>query len=196
MPKKNKSSILKWTNDLKDGVALWRRILLCLSGVAAFINVLFVVLVIRGKLSSYFWGILGAIMYGAYAFAYGYVGDAQLYTLFFLPMQFIGIYVWSSELDNESTTRVKSLKLVGWIIVIILCLGLGVLFFYEIPAFSKLLTKQYFFDTMLLPRILDASTNAVSVIGQFLLIFCYWEQYILWLIANIIGIVMYSGKLY
>jgi nicotinamide mononucleotide transporter len=109
-------------------------------------------------------------------------------------MQFIGIYIWSKELDNQSTTRVKSLKLIGWILVIILCLGLGVLFYYEIPAFSKLLTSQYGFQSMLIPHILDASTNALSVVGQFLLILCYWEQYILWLLVNIMGIIMYSGK--
>lgn len=193
-PQQSKRSLLKWTNDLNDGVPLWRRILLCLSGVAAFTNVLNVVLVIKGKISSYFWGIIGAILYGVYAFAYGYVGDAQLYVLFFLPMQFVGIYTWSNQLDNQSTTRVKSLNIIGWIFVIVLCLGLGVLFYYEIPAFSKLLTSQYFFETMPIPHIFDASTNAISVVGQFLLILCYWEQYILWACVNLIGIIMYSGK--
>lgn len=189
-----KRSILKWTNDYNDGIPLWRRILLCLSGVAAFTNVLNVVLVIQGKISSYFWGIIGAILYGVYAFAYGYVGDAQLYALFFLPMQFVGMYIWSKELDSQSTTRVKSLSKIGWIFVIILCVGLGALFYYEIPAFAKLLTSQYFFETMLVPHILDASTNALSVVAQFLLILCYWEQYILWTCVNIMAIIMYSGK--
>jgi len=128
-----------------------------------------------------------------YAFAYGYVGDAQLYVLFFLPMQFIGMYIWSNELDNQSTTRVRSLTNIGRLIVIILCVGLGAAFYYEIPAFSKLLTGGYFYETMLAPRILDASTNAISVVAQFLLILCYWEQYVLWLCVNVIGIVMYSG---
>lgn len=133
-------------------------------------------------------------MYGIFAFAYGYVGDAQLYVLFFLPMQFIGIYVWSKQLDNESTTRVKSLRILGWILTIGLCVGLGALFYFEIPAFSKLLTSQYFFADKQIPHILDAATNAISVVGQFLLILCYWEQYILWLCVNIIAIIMYSGK--
>ena len=161
---------------------------------ASFTNVLNVVLVIQGKISAYFWGIIGAILYGIFAFAYGYVGDAQLYVLFFLPMQFIGIYVWSRQLDYESTTRVKSLKILGWIFVVLLCVGFGALFYFEIPAFSKLLTGQYLFADNLVPHILDASTNAISVVGQFLLIFCYWEQYILWLCVNIIAIIMYSGK--
>ncbi|CAF3656435.1 unnamed protein product [Adineta steineri] len=194
-PQEQKRSLLKWTNDLNDGVPLWRRILLCLSGIAAFTNVLNVVLVIQGKISSYFWGILGAILYGIYSFAYGYVGDAQLYILFFLPMQFVGIYIWSKQLDNQSTTRVKSLKLIGWLFIIILCVGLAFLFYYEIPAFSKLLTSQYFFETNFVPHLLDASTNTLSVVAQFLLIFCYWEQYILWAGVNIMAIIMYSGLL-
>jgi nicotinamide mononucleotide transporter PnuC len=187
-------SLIKWINELNNGVPLWRRICLCLSGIAAFTNVLNVVLVIRGKISSYFWGIIGAILYGIYSFAYGYVGDAQLYVLFFLPMQFIGIYMWSNQLDTQSTTRVKSLKLIGWIFVIILCVGLGFLFYYEIPAFSKLLTSQYFFQTSFIPHLLDALTNALSFVAQFLLILCYWEQYVLWAAVNIMGIIMYSGK--
>lgn len=173
---------------------MWRRILLCFSGISAFTNVLNVVLVIRGKLSAYFWGIIGAILYGIYAFAYGYVGDAQLYVLFFLPMQFVGIYIWSSQLDSQATTRVKSLNLFGWILVVILSVGLGFLFYFEIPAFSKLLTSQYFFEENFVPHLFDAITNTISVLAQFLLIFCFWEQYILWVAVNIIGIIMYSGK--
>lgn len=195
LPKSNVPSLLKWTNLASDNVALWRRILLCLSGVSAFTNVLNVVLVIRGKISCYFWGILGAILYGTFAFAFSYVGDAQLYILFFLPMQFVGVYIWSRELDNQSTTRVKSLTWIGWIIVVVLSVGLGASFFYEIPAFSRLLTSEYAFDDKLAPHILDACTNSLSVIGQFLLIFCYWEQYIFWLTVNILGIIMYSGVL-
>lgn len=194
LPKSNVPSLLKWTNLASANVLLWRRILLCLSGVSAVTNVLNVVLVIRGKFSCYFWGVLGAILYGTFAFAFSYVGDAQLYILFFLPMQFIGVYIWSRELDNQSTTRVKSLTWIGWIIVLVLSVGLGALFFYEIPACSRAFTGEYAFNDKLAPHILDASTNSLSVIGQFLLIFCYWEQYIFWLTVNILGIIMYSGK--
>ncbi|CAF0763666.1 unnamed protein product [Didymodactylos carnosus] len=186
-------SIFKWMNDLNDRVPLWRRILLCFSGIASFTNVVNVVLVIKGKLSSYLWGIIAAILYGIYSFAYGYIGDAQLYFIFFLPMQFIGIYMWSKELDSSSTTRVRSLSPIPWLVVLIISIGLAVLFYYEIPAFSNLLTLPYYHQTVLVPHILDATTNALSVVAQFLLIFCYWEQYVYWLAVNLMAIVMYSG---
>ncbi|CAF0898134.1 unnamed protein product [Didymodactylos carnosus] len=186
-------SIFKWSNDLSDGISLWKRILLCFSGIASFTNVVSVVLVIKGKLSSYLWGIIAAILYGIYSFAYGYVGDAQLYVMFFLPMQFVGVYMWSKELDSSSTTRVKSLSRFSWLVVLVISIGLGVIFYYEIPAFSKLLVGSYSFEAKLIPHVLDATTNALSVVAQFLLILCYWEQYVYWLVVNTMAIVMYSG---
>jgi len=145
-------------------------------------------------MSSFLWGILGAILYGTYAFAYGYVGDAQLSILFFLPMQFFGIYIWSKELDNQSTARVRSLKLTDWLFTLLSSLILTILFYYEIPLVSELLTKSYSFKDEFVPHILDAITNGLSVIGQFLVITCYWEQYIIWTFVNLMLIVMYSGK--
>ncbi len=69
-----------------------------------------------------------------------------------------------------------------------------VLFYYEIPIFSKYLTSTYFFENRFIPHLLDAITNGLSVIGQVLLIACYWEQYIIWTFVNLMLIVMYSGK--
>ncbi|CAF0850271.1 unnamed protein product [Rotaria sp. Silwood1] len=195
-PHERTRSLLKWMNDLNDGVPLWRRILLCFSGISAFTTIVYVVLVINGRISSFFWGITGAILYGIYAFAYGYVGDAQLFVFFFLPMQFVGIYLWSKELDNKSTTRVKSLKFCGWIVVGLLSIFLAFLFYYEIPIFSKYLTKTpYLFESKYIPHLFDAITNGLNVIGQILLIACYWEQYIIWIFVNLMSIIMYSGCL-
>lgn len=84
------STLLKYTNDEKAGVEYWRRILMCLSAAAAFTGAMSVVLTTLGKISSLFWGIINCVLYGLYAFAYGYAGDAQLNIVFFLPMQYYG----------------------------------------------------------------------------------------------------------
>lgn len=145
-------------------------------------------------MSSYVWGITGAIFYGSFAFAFGYVGDAQLFLFVFLPAQFVGIYLWSKQLDNHSTTRVKSLTCCGWFLTIIFSFLFILFFYYEIPIFSKYLTSTYLFEKQFIPHLLDAITNGMSVMGEFLLIACYWEQYILWTLVNLMLIVMYSGK--
>lgn len=187
-------SLFKWVNEAKQGIPLWQRAFLGLSGLSAFTNVLNVVLVIHGKMSSYFWGILGAILYGAFAFAHGYVGDAQLSIGCFLPMQFVGIHLWSKQLDSKSTARPRSLTLLGWLLVVFSSGLLTTLFYYEIPLFMKVLRLEYIFAKEPVPHILDAMTNGLSVIGQFLCIARYWEQYIIWTLANLMLIFMYSGK--
>lgn len=187
-------SIIKWKNDFQDGVPLWRRVLLGFSGISSITTVLNVVLVIHGKMSSYFWGIIGAVLYGSFAFAFGYVGDAQLFALVFLPTQFVGIYIWSKQLDNQSTTRVRALGWNGWILTILSSCFLIFLFYFEIPLVSKYLIGSYLFETRFIPHLLDAITNGLSVIGQILLIACYFEQYIIWTFVNLVLIVMYSGK--
>ena len=145
-------------------------------------------------MSSFFWGILSAIVYGSFAFAFGYVGDAQLFLFIFLPAQFVGIYLWSKQLDHQSTTRVKSLTWSGWCAMIVFSCMWIVFFYYEIPLFSKYLTKTYLFEERFIPHFLDAMTNGLSVMGEFLLIACYWEQYVLWTLVNLMLILMYSGK--
>jgi Nicotinamide mononucleotide transporter len=84
------STLLKYSNDEKAGVEYWRRILMCLSAAAAFTGAMSVVLSTLGKISCLFWGIINCVLYGLYAFAYGFSGDAQLNIVFFLPMQYYG----------------------------------------------------------------------------------------------------------
>lgn len=86
------TTLMKYTNDERAGIEYWRRILMCLSSAAAFTGAMSVVLTTLGKISSLFWGIINCVLYGLYAFAYGYAGDAQLNIVFFLPSQYYGEY--------------------------------------------------------------------------------------------------------
>jgi HTH-type transcriptional repressor of NAD biosynthesis genes len=164
-----------------------------LSGVASFTGVMSVVLTTKGKFSSYFWGIINCILYGLFAFAYGYTGDAQLNIIFFLPFQFIGIYMWKDNLDNEETAIPRSLNFWKWLLVLISSLLLSVGFYYEIPPFTILLTGSYAFTDNQIPWKLDAVSNALNVVAQILLIGRYWEQWILWIAVDCMQIAMYTG---
>ncbi|KAI9777512.1 MAG: hypothetical protein M1839_008806 [Geoglossum umbratile] len=186
-------SLLKWINDTHAGIALWRRILMTLSGVAAFSGALSVVLVARGKYSNYVWGIINCVTYGAFAMAYGYAGDAQLNIVFFLPMQFIGIYMWRGNLDPQRVARSRSLGWVGWCGTLVVALLIAVAFYYEIPEFAKALAGEYYFAGMPTPRRLDSATNALSICAQVLLLYRFWEQWLFWISVDVLQILMYSG---
>ena len=186
-------SVLKWTNDTKDGIAIWRRILMALSGVASFTGAISVILAAKGRFSNYLWGIVNCITYGAFAMAYGYAGDAQLNIMIFLPMQFLGIYMWRHNLDNENVAKSRSLGPLVWFCVIAVSLLIAIMFYYEIPAFARALAGSYFFQGMETPRRLDAATNALSICAQLLMLWRYWEQWLLWISVDVLQIIMYSG---
>ncbi|KAI9762070.1 MAG: hypothetical protein M1840_001479 [Geoglossum simile] len=186
-------SLLKWTNDTRAGIALWRRILMTLSGVAAFSGALCVVLVARGRFSNYVWGIINCVTYGAFAMAYGYAGDAQLNIIFFLPLQFLGIYMWKGNLDQDRVARSRSLGWLGRCGALLVSLLIAVSFYYEIPEFAKALTGAYYFAGMPVPRRLDAATNALSICAQILLLYRFWEQWLFWISVDVLQILMYSG---
>jgi len=185
--------LLNWDNDKANGVELWRRIIMELSGVASFTGVICVVLTTMGKISSYFWGILNCIFYGVFAFTYGYAGDAQLNILLFLPMQFVGVYFWEENLDENQTAKSRSLKWYQWGLILFLTCCFGVAFYYEIPAFAEALTGDYYFKDKLAPRILDSVANALSITAQILSIYRFWQQWIFWIVIDCVQIAMYSG---
>jgi len=189
----NKPYLLKWDNDTFNGYEDWRKILMTISGVASFTGALCVVLVSLGKVSSYFWGILNCIFYGTFAFAYGYAGDAQLNIFFFLPLQFLGIYSWMKKLDNNESVQVKSLSLLNFVGLLFLVSLLIVIFYFEIPAFSIWLTGYYFYADNQTAFWLDVLSNSFSIIAQILLTYRYREQWIFWIMINLIQISMFAG---
>lgn len=185
--------LLNWENDKAYGVEYWRRVIMETSGIASFTGVICVVLITKGKFSNYFWGIINCIFYGTFAFAYGYAGDAQMNIMVFLPLQFVGVYMWNDNLDETNTARSLSLKWYEWFMILIFTGLCAVMFYYEIPAFAKALTGQYYFENNEIPHVLDAVTNGLSITAQILSLNRYWQQWIFWITIDCIQIAMFSG---
>lgn len=186
--------ILAWNNDEMLGKDYWRRVLMTLSGAASFTGAMTVVLTTFGKISCYFWGIINCILYGLFAFSYGYGGDAQLNIIFFLPMQFWGIYKWKDHIEeeDENTVQGRSLKIWGWTLSLLLSVGLFFAFYYEIPKFVEAIGSEYLFYDNQPARILDALTNALSIISQILCNNRFWEQWIFWIVVDVLQVAMYA----
>lgn len=188
-------SIWKIVN-IKDE-KVWKQILLTLNGVAAFTNVICFILISFGKISNYFWGFIAVTVYGLFALAWDYVGDMQLNLFFFLPFQFIGYSLWKFNLDSKQDIISKRLNLKKGILTIYFAIVLTIFFYFEIPDFSRVILKTYDFDggnwTKILPHLLDSSTNGLSIVAQVLMLMRFREQWIFWIIVNLLQIIMYSG---
>ena len=184
---------------LGNSIPNWVNVTLyCLSGVAAFTNTVNVFLVCFRKISNYTWGVFGAIFYGLFAFDFGYTGDAQLYIFIFLPFQFIGWGLWRNNMETkDNITHIEVREHSGFGILFFGLIGIFILtvaWFYEIPVFHKALTNNtYAYQNQFVPHFFDSFTSAVGIVASIMMFMKLKEQWILWIVVNIISIAMFSG---
>ena len=136
----------------------------------------------KGKISCYMFGIISNLCYGYISFENEFWGNLALNLLYYLPMQFVGIYNWKNHLKPETQVIYKTklsflerfLYLVG---VILLCIA-G---YYILSKFND---GNPLFDSI---------TTVLSVIAFVLTIKRCVEQWYLWTIVNALCAVMWLG---
>lgn len=148
---------------------------------AAITNVYCVILVAKGRISNYYWGMAGVILYGYLAYAAGLYGNAGLNT-FYAGMQIYGWMQWRKN-TNGDALDVKVRTVPGWMmcilgsVVILACTGLSLVF-------------KYYTDN---PQpLLDAMTTVWSVMAMWLMVKRYSEQWLFWIAVNIASIIMWA----
>lgn len=153
-----------------------------MGSIAAVTGVMCVVLVARGNIFNYFFGVVNVSLYAWISFKAGLYGDAALNLLYYLPMQFIGWYSWVGKrvAEESSTVLTKRLnpKQRGMLLLVSLLL-----------IFSVAWILDLFSDPQPLK---DATTTVLSVIAMFLMVKRFMEQWVLWVVVNLISIVMWS----
>ena len=80
---------------------------------ASLTGMLCVVLTAKGKISSFYWGLINIFTYAYVAYSSAYYGDMLLNLVYFLPMTFVGLYFWnknSRKKDNKKNLIVRSLS--------------------------------------------------------------------------------------
>lgn len=140
------------------------------------------ILVAKGKISSYWWGVIATALYAWISYKYQLFGEAIMYTLVFLPMQFWGAVVWSRKLNvsgdradvikNYLTTKQRIWVSVGTLVAI----GLYALFVAELKGS--------------MPG-LDSATAILSILATTLMMYRYAEQWYVWVLVNIVAVVMW-----
>ena len=153
---------------------------LAIDAVAAISGILCVVLCAKGKKSQYIWGLANVIGYVIIALVNKYYGEVMLNALYYLPSQFIGYYLWNKHTNkNTKNVEAKKLNLTQTIGFLILC-GLTI-FGYKF-ILDLLGGNQTFLDSM---------STVISVIANTMMLLRYREQWVLWIIIDVITVIMW-----
>jgi nicotinamide mononucleotide transporter len=155
----------------------------CIGLIASLTGMSCVVLTAKGRISSFYWGLINILAYSWVAYQSAYYGDVQLNMLYFLPMTFFGIYYWKK---NQAKNNLKAdivVKSLSWRKKILwFFLSILVLIIYGI--FLKIIDGT-------LPFI-DASTTVFSIIATIMLNKRLTDQWFYWIMVDILSLVMWT----
>lgn len=142
-----------------------------------------VVLVAKGKVSNYYFGIVQAGTYAYIAYTYGLYGEAMLNGLFYLPIQFVGIYLWNKNKASTSVkgedVEVKRLTYIGWIYVVAITIVASVIYAELLHLIGGQEVR------------IDSVAVVLSIMAQILMLKRFAEQWMLWMAVNVLSITLW-----
>ncbi|MCL2502011.1 MAG: nicotinamide riboside transporter PnuC [Bacteroidales bacterium] len=166
--------------------SLLNREIAYISTIASISGVVCVVLVAKGHIANYLFGLIQVSLYVYIAWQSRFWGEVMLNGLYYIPMQFIGFLSWRKRMSEGSATRVQARRLSANMRLII---GISTLLATVVYGyFLELLNGQN-------PYI-DAMTTLLSIVAMILMVRAYAEQWVLWICVNAGTILLWSMSVY
>jgi nicotinamide mononucleotide transporter len=147
-----------------------------LGSIASVTGLLCVVLVAKGNIWNYLFGLINVSLYAYISFKATAYGDAALNALYYVPMQFIGFIAWVKRGSVGDQVQARRLSSPTRVLVAELCV-IGILL-------GALLLRHYGGGQ----PFKDSTTTVLSIAAQALMAMAFMEQWVLWIITNIVRI--------
>lgn len=134
----------------------------------------------KGKLSAYVFGLVNSVLYAIISYKAHLYGETMLNALYYVPMQFIGFYIWSKNMNKE-THEVKKIHMknstrILWLLVMVL----------STIVYGFILKKLG--DAM---PFVDSFTTVSSVVAMIISVKMYSEQWWIWILVDIFSVYMW-----
>ena len=148
---------------------------------AALTGVWCVILTGKGKRSSFLFGTVNVVFYAMISFQARYYGEVMLNILYYLPMNFVGWFAWKKHMNEETGEGVKR-RLPRNRRVWVYGLTAAAILLYGLVL--KALGGN-------LPYV-DSMSTVVSVTAQILSVKRLTEQWVLWIVVDVVTVVMWG----
>ena len=153
--------------------------------ISAIFGILYTLFAGKGKVSCFFFGLLGSGCYAAISCKNALWGQLLLYLGYYVPMQIAGIFQWNKNLKSEKNEIVKTkLSLKELVILAILT---------AIALTGTIFTLYYLKDSS---PVIDGMTTVLSVVGMYLTVKRCIEQWIVWMIVNGLSVLMWANLVF
>ncbi len=166
-------TILKSINDDE----CWYTTEKLISLTAAITGCTAAILTGQAKLGAFIFGLINSVLYAYISYKYKYYGEVMVKVLVFMPLNIYGMTCWLRNISNTNMEVIKrslnfknKITVVGSVITGTIVLGL---------ILTYIGGKRPF---------IDASTTVLATTGLILTIKRYIQNWILWILLNIISI--------
>lgn len=103
-----------------------------------------------------------------------------MYNILMVPMIIIGIISWKKNMDaGESEVKARNLTAKGWVILIVGSIA-------AVAGYSmilKMLGGSF--------ALVDSTSTTLSVIATILMLARYSEQWVMWIVVNVVSVVLW-----
>ncbi len=147
---------------------------------SALCGILYTFLAGKGKISCYFFGLLGSGFYVYLSFKNALYGNMLLYAAYYIPMQIVGIFKWSEHLKWKTHEIYKT------------SLGLDELLNLLVISLMGCAGAIFILKFMHDPSpVIDGITTVLSLVGMYLTVRRCIEQWGVWIIVNALSVMMW-----
>ena len=134
----------------------------------------------KGKLSAYVFGLVNSVLYAIISYQATLYGETMLNALYYVPMQFVGFWVWSKHMDRDTgEVEKKRMKPLG---LVIMCAAIAL----ATVLYGFLLRELG--DAM---PFVDAFTTVSSVAAMIISVRMYAEQWLIWVAVDVFSVYMW-----
>ncbi len=152
-------------------------ILALISGITGILGV---VLAAKGKVSTYFFATVNVAIYAWLTFNNHLYGEFMLNAFYYIPMNFVGFYLWSRHKDEESGDVEGKCLTTKQIIILLIAVAAIVAAYWQILSH---IGGQL--------ALIDAMSTVFSVVALIMQVARYAEQWLLWIIVNVVSVIMW-----
>ena len=148
--------------------------------VSALTGVACVICTGKGKLSAYLFGLINCVLYAIISYKAKLYGETMLNAFYYVPMQFIGFYIWSKNMNKE-TNEVNKIHMTNkvrlfWLATMIIAtIGYGFIL-------------KWMGDAM---PFVDSFTTVSSVVAMIVSVKMYSEQWWIWIAVDVFTVYMW-----
>lgn len=185
---KLKKFFADWTMFEKCWLALSSTLIVVLSLIwgdsvlaifSSLAGIISVVLCAKGKIENYAFGLFQAVTYAYICFQSHIYGEV-MYNILMVPMIIIGIISWKKNMEADSTeVKARNLTAKGWVIMILGSVA-------AVAGYSMILNMLGGNFALV-----DSASTTLSVIATILMLARYSEQWVMWIVVNIMSVVLW-----